>query len=201
MPIEQIGEKFPFDFLLLIGISIIILTYLVSILKKRLLIKKLKSISDAISGKIISKVFSNPYIQISSYESEVRIVITSGGRDSPPSLFIKWSSPLRFNLFITRENILTRTLQRWIKEVKVGEPLIDDEYYIRSDNQKQSTFFLQYNTRREAMKFLFDNEFNYIRADKTGITAGKIFNPEKDQNPENISSYLRELRKFVLAKE
>jgi hypothetical protein len=40
MPIEQIGEKFPFDFLLLIGISIIILTYLISILKKKAFNKK-----------------------------------------------------------------------------------------------------------------------------------------------------------------
>lgn len=201
MPIEQIGEKFSLNFLLLIGISIIVLTYLISTFKKRLLIKRLKPISDAINGKIINKVFSNPYIKIPGYESEVRIVITSGGKDSPPLLFIKWLSPLRFNLFITKENILTKTLQRWIKEVKVGEQSFDDEYYIRSDDQKQSTFFLEYPSRREAMKYFFDNEFNYIKADKTGVTAGKIFNWKKDQNPENISSYLHELRKFVLAQD
>jgi len=201
MPFEQIGEKFSLNFLILIGISIIILTYLISTFKKRLLIKKLKPISDAMNGKIIIKVFSNPYIKIPGYESEVRIIITSGGKDSPPSLFIKWSSPLRFNLFITKENILTKTLQRWIKEVKVGEQSFDDEYYIRSDNQKQTAFFLKYPERREAMKYFFDNEFNYIKADKNGVTVGKILNWRKDQNPENINSYLQELRKFVLAED
>jgi hypothetical protein len=51
------------------------------------------------------------------------------------------------------------------------------------------------------MKYFFDNEFNYIKADKSGVTVGKIFNWRKEQNPENISSYLHELRKFVLAEE
>jgi hypothetical protein len=76
-------------------------------------------------------------------------------------------TPLNIQLSSNVEDILTRSFFSLAhKEVKIGISSFDDKYFIRSTDPKQAHIFLQDSQCREAIGYLFNKNFMYIKADK-----------------------------------
>ncbi len=194
--IEKIlGDREPW---LLIAAGIII-PVLVMYVVFRMMRKKLKPLAEALGGETIVSFLEGPYVRLLDYGGEVRIGIRSGSQNSPPYLILKQMTPLGFDLTISKENIATRKLGKWgiLKDLKIGDPLFDDRYFVRSGDAIRAQNFLQDQARREVVDYFFNNEFTELRADKKGVTIRKAGYGDEDLDPEIIRSHLDQIRKLA----
>jgi hypothetical protein len=195
---EILGNHEPWFLIIAIPAGILI-PVLIMYLVFRMMRKKLEPLAQALGGETIISFLEGPYVRLLNYGNEIRIGIRSGSQNSPPHLILKQMTPLGFDLTITRENIATRKLEKWgiLKEVKIGEPLFDNKYLIRSSEPLRAQSFLQDYARRELVDYFFNNEFSQLQADKNAVIIRKAGYSDEDLEPENIRSHLDQIQKLA----
>ena len=168
-------------------------------LMHRMMRGKLEPLAMALGGETVVSLWKGAYVRLLSYGAEIRIGLKSGGQNSPPYLTIQQMIPLGFDLTISSENIATRKMEKWglLKGIKVGDPLFDDNYLIRSSDEFRAQNFLMDSTWRDAVNHFFNNGFSEIIAKKDSVTIKKAGYKKEDLDTELMRSHLEELQKLV----
>jgi hypothetical protein len=191
------GNKQLMIFLAIPGV--IILTVLIMYFVNRMMKRKLQPLATALGGELVTSFIKGIYIRLLNYSSEVRIRLTSGGQNSPPFLIIEQMAPLGFELSVSKENIATRKMEKWglLKDIKVGDPLFDDNYLIRSSDPVRAQTFLLDSSRRQAVDHFFSHGFTDLQLKKDSITLRKPGYRSEDLDPELMRSHLENLQKLA----
>ncbi len=179
--------------------SIIALGVIITFVVARLTAKKLEPLKHSLGGEVVTSFLRGPYLRLQREGVETRVGIRSGGQNRPPSLYIRQMSPLGFDLTVSKENIVTRKLGDMgvLKDLKTGDPLFDDNYYIRSSDAMRAQTYLQDTGRRELIKGFFDAGFAVLRADKDSLSLRKEGYQSEDLEAGRIGSHIEGLRKLV----
>ena len=161
--------------------------------------QKLESLASQLGGEAVSGFLADAYVRLGQGPDEVRIKLIPGGKNQPNYLELQWRSPLGFDLSISRENVATRALERWglLKEVKIGDPVFDEQYLIRSNDPAQAMMFLQGTGRREAVDYFFLQGFTAFQAGKDGLVVRKPSYREADLEVGTIRAHLEQLGRFA----
>ena len=159
----------------------------------------LARLAASLGGETVTAFMADAYVRLSSGAGEVRIKLMPGSDDDPPILELRSLSPLGFSLSITKESRATRALERWgiLKEVKIGDPLFDDQYLLQGSDPARVLSFLQGRGRREAVDYFFRNGFRSIQANPDGVFAQKPKYQNSDLEPLLIQAHLEQLGKLI----
>jgi len=161
--------------------------------------KKLESLASQLGGEAVSGFLADAYVRLGQGPDEVRIKLIPGGKNQPNHLELQLRNPLGFDLSISRENLATRALERWglLKEVKIGDPVFDEQYLIRSNDPAQAMMFLQGPGRREAVDYFFLQGFTALQAGTYGLVVRKPRYREPDLELGTIRAHLEQLGRFA----
>lgn len=195
---EEIFETLPkwITFPALIA-SVVGLALLVLWVIKTQMRKKLEPVRASLGGEIISNWSGETYLRVPDYEAEARLKLAPGGENSPPSMSLMWMSPLGFDLHIREKSFLTKSIFFAGREVKLGDPIFDGKYVVRSRDQRQAIEFLQSPQRREAVDYFMGNGFKEIRSTKGSVFAKKMGYDKEDLQPGRVKADFEHLRMLV----
>jgi len=161
--------------------------------------QKLENLANQLGGQPVSHFLADAYVRLGQGPDEVRIRMIPGGKNQPNILELQSRNPLGFSLTITKENVATRALERWglLKEVKIGDPLFDEQYLIRSNDPAQALMFLQGQGRREALEYFFRLGFTAFLAGNEAVAVRKPGYREADLEPSLIRAHLEQLSRLA----
>lgn len=179
--------------------GVIFLALFIAHIKLREFRKKLEPLADALGGEVTNKFLQDAYLRLHHEGVEMRVGLISGSKNSPPYLTLKQMTSFGFGLTISEENIATRKLGSWgiLKDIKIGDPVFDDKYLIRSSDAMRTQNFLLDHGRRQAIEDFFNKGFTIIAADKEWFVARKPHYKDEDLEPDRIRSGLELLRKIT----
>jgi hypothetical protein len=156
-------------------------------------------LAAALGGEAVTGLMKDDHLRVNTGEGEFRIKLLPGNEDDPPLLELQFLSPLDFNLSITKETRATRALERWgvLKEVKIGDPLFDDQYLFQASDPDRGMKFLQEPGRRGAVEYFFRNGFRSVQASANGVLAHKPKYSNSDLEPMLIRAHLEQLGRLA----
>lgn len=154
--------------------------------------RKLKSLADAFNARIVSDFFHGPHAIVNNNGYEVKIKITNGSKNSPPYLILQQMIPIGVGLTITKENIVTRSLNKFglLKDVTIGNSHFDDRYLVRSKNPMRAQNYLRNTIRMNVIDDLFKEDIDMIEAVDESVTIKKSNYRKEDLDPQRIQSLL-----------
>jgi len=137
--------------------------------------KKLLPLAQQIGGEVIASLFKGVYLLFPYQEAEARVVLRTGGQNSPPRTILELNRSAGFHLSITKENPLTRALERLgLSEIKVGDPEFDRKYYLYTKDKTQAINLLSDPKKRALIDQLFKAGFEQVQMDEQKIWCSKI---------------------------
>jgi hypothetical protein len=161
--------------------------------------KKLESLAGAFNARIASDFFHGPHVIVTNNGCEVKIKITKRSKKSPPYLILQQMTPIGVGLTISKENIVTRTLNKFglLKDVTIGNSLFDDRYLVRSKNPMKAQNYLRNTIHTDAIDFLFTEDIDTIESNDDSVTIKKSNYRKEDLEPQQIRSLLDLMRKLA----
>lgn len=161
--------------------------------------KKLESLASAFNARIVSDFFHGPHVIVNNSGCEVKIKIRKGSKNSPPCLILQQMTPIGVGLTISKENIVTRTLNKFglLKDVTIGNSLFDDRYLVRSKNPMKAQNYLRNTIHTDAIDFLFTEDIDTIESNDDSVTIKKSNYRKEDLEPQQIRSLLDLMRKLA----
>jgi len=87
----------------------------------------------------------------------IKIEITPGGRNSPPSIDVIWIAPTKFTINIYQEGFLTKMgkMTGFVEEIEIGIPDFDSEYVIETHNKDDVRKYLSDKEVRDCIEAIF----------------------------------------------
>jgi hypothetical protein len=154
--------------------------------------KKLESLAGALNARIVSDFFHGPHVIVNNNGCEVKIKIRKESNNSPPYLILQQMTPIGVDLTISKENIVTRTLNKFglLKNVAIGKSLFDDRYLVRSKNPVKAQYYLRNTVHSDAIDFLFQKDIDTIESTDNSVTIKKSNYRKEDLDPGRIRSLL-----------
>jgi len=197
--IEELMDNDLLWILVLTVPGVVLLTFAVVQLIIWFQIKRLEPLKAALGGEIDKSFWKGAYLRLGSGGVENRVLLTSGGKNSPPFIHLKRMAPLGFELMIDEENIATRKLGEWgmVKDIKAGDPVFDEKFLIRGSDPARVQNFLMDQERRTLIEEFFNNGFSMIRANKKAVAISKPSYTDEDFDPEVVRSRLEMLNKIA----
>jgi hypothetical protein len=161
--------------------------------------KKLESLAGAFNARIVSDFFHGPHVIVSNNGCEVKIKIRKGSNNSPPSLILQQMIPLGVGLTISKENMVTCTLNKLglLKDITTGNSLFDDRYLVRSKNPMKAQNYLRNTVHTDAIDSLFKKDIDTIEYTDDSVTIKKSNYRKEDLEPQRIRSLLDLMRKLA----
>jgi hypothetical protein len=165
----------------------------------KMLSKKLAPLADAFGTDIRISFLLGPHIRVYSDGAETSVCIRSGSKNSPPYLILKRMRPIGFKLHLSKENVATRGLEKLglLRDIKVGDPVFDDNYLIRSNEAVKAQNYLLYPNHREAIEFFFQEGFRSVLFDKESLTVSKPYYKKHDLDPERVRTFLEAMSRLT----
>ena len=168
-------------------------------LMERTLRKELTPLHADMGGEIVQNFFTGTYLKLLRDGLEVRINLTLGGRNAPPRLHLQWLSPLGFNLYVCKENFVTKGLSKLgaLKEIRLGLP-VDDRFFIRAGDETAAMNYLMDRGRYETVDWFFQQGFNTLTGNKQTILISKPHYKDQDLQPAQIKDYLERMKNLLV---
>jgi len=129
------------------------------------------------------------------------ITLVSGSRNSPPMITITLYKGTQLTLNITRENPLSRFAERLglMREVKVNDPVFDDQFLIFSNHPDQARGYLVNSGIKNTVRQLFDAGFNRLSVDGKRIYTQKPCSSlNRDFIPEQVVNALQKISLLIM---
>ena len=169
-------------------------------LMERTLRKELTPLHTALGGEIVQSFFTGTYLKLLRDGLEVRINLTLGGRNAPPYMHLQWLSPLGFNLHVSKENFVTRGLNRLgaLKEVRLGLPAVDDRFFIRAADETAAMSYLMDRGRYETVDWFFQQGFNMFTGNNKTILLAKPRYTAVDLESNQVQEYLARMKNLLV---
>jgi len=166
---------------------------------RRIANKKLKSLAGAFNARIVSDLFHGPHVLVNNNGCEIKIRIKSGSKNSPPYLILQQMTPIGVGLTISKENMVTRTLNKvgLLKDVTTGNSLFDNRYLVRSKNNIKAQTYLLNNIHTDAIDFLFKENIDTLASTDESVTIKKSHYKKEDLEPQRIQALLDVMRKLA----
>jgi len=154
--------------------------------------KRVEPLAFELGGLPVINFFKGSFIKFINYNPEIKLEINPGSETSPPHIVFQRPLSLGFDLTITRKNLAARALTglNLLKDVKVGDPALDDYYKICSTNRAQAMGFLQDPARKEKIKYFFEHGFTEIIAAKDSLFIKKTGFTQTDLDPKLVKERL-----------
>jgi hypothetical protein len=154
--------------------------------------KRVEPLAFALGGLPVIHFFKGSFIKFINYNPEIKLEITPGNENNPPHMVFQRPLSLGFDLTITRKTFTTRALTglNLLKDIKVGDPLFDNYFRISSTNKAQAMGFLQDPTRKEKIKYFFENGFTELIAAKDSLFIKKTGFTQTDLDPKLVKERL-----------
>jgi hypothetical protein len=81
-----------------------------------------------------------------------------------------------------------------VHEVKVNDEVFDSDFLIFSNDPERARIYLSSTDIKNAIREIFNDGFNSLKADKKSITIRKPnYNSTSDLEPQNITSTLQRI--------
>jgi len=169
-------------------------------LMERTLRKELTPLHTALGGELIESFFTGTYLKLLRDGLEMRINLTLGGRNSPPRMHLQWLAPLGFNLYVGKENFITKGLNKLgaLKEIRLGLPMIDDRFFIRAGDEAAAMNYLMDRGRHETLDRFFQQGFNSLSGNKKTIELAKPYYTAADLEPAQMQDYLERMMNLLV---
>ena len=154
--------------------------------------RRVEPLAFALGGMPVVKIFKGSFIKFINYNPEIKLEINPGNETKPASIVFERPLELGFDLTITRKNIASKALSslKIFKDIKVGDPVFDDYFKISSSNSAQAIGFLQDPTRKEKIKYFFENGFTELIAAKNSLFIKKTGFTQTDLDPKLVKERL-----------
>ena len=172
-------------------VFVVLILYFVS----KSMVGKLKPIAQALGGEVAGNLLKGSYCLLNRDGVEVQIGIQPGSQYTPPVIYIKELRPGSFKMTLYKENAATRGLEKlgMLKDLKIGDPLFDEKYVIKSGDEIGAINFLQDPRRREAIEAMFDDGFHTFQLDKKSVMIQQRGYKKQDLDPERLRINLERL--------
>ncbi len=170
--------------LLVVGsfVSFIALGLVLLHIMQAALTRQLQPLANVLGGEIKRGVWRGVFVQKTDEQGEVRFGVRLRGRNVPPMLYLERPRSLGFHLFLMQNNKLTKTLARLgaYKSLPTGDPLFDERYLVRVNNDVAAREYFRDARHREVINALFEHGFDQVHSNAKGLRVSRD-NYESDQ--------------------
>ena len=191
--LKELRGLFP----ILIVIGIILFAFYMIKRSRKQHEQKLESIAMSLGGECVSGFWE---IKLMNYEKEQRIVLLPGGKNTDQLLELQQFTDLDFDLSIMKENKATLAVEGLGLNIamKIGDPIFDEKYLVRSRAKEQAQMFLSSAERRAIIDFFFDAGFTMMTLQQKKLSFAKPDYTDQDLDPNLLRSQLDKLHKFIM---
>jgi len=186
-----------FPFLVITGIMLFA-AYSIKAAKKKIR-EKLEPISLAMGGELVSGFFVQDCVRFMNYGKEQRIEVLPALKNRPPTLILKQSTDLDFDLGVMTENIVSKAAEKLGLpiEIKTGDPVFDDKYLLSSSAKDRAQIFLSSSERRMIIDNFFNAGFTMMNLKMKMLSVSKPNYADQDLDPAFLRAQLDQLQKFI----
>jgi len=150
-------------------------------------------------GERVSGYFLQDCVRFMSRGQEQRIEVLPAVKNRPPTLILKQSTDLDFDLGVMTESMITRAAERLglSIEIKTGDPVFDEKYLVSSRAKDRAQIFLSSSERRQIIDNFFNAGFTMMNLKMKMLSISKPNYAEQDLDPGFLRAQLDQIQKFI----
>ncbi len=165
--------------------------------------RMLGHLAVALGGENKSSILGGNFIKLDSRGVELQIRLMSGSSDSGhgSQLIILRKSPPSFRMQITLSSWAARLGNAigLVKDITVGDPVIDKRYRIKASNEKEAISFINDPQRRKALAYFFEQGFTDVQLAENHVCVIKPQDRASDLNPRDMRRHLEHFARLFLS--